>query len=749
MSDLILNEIMAVQMDGTTEDGKQKTDLPVYPGENPTKSELMTWCDAWSDHLTATGYSAALRGAMPYEHVKLKPRARIPVPADAETARKAAIESKNQEIDHDNSIKKEELESRELEIQSRLFGKLSKSMRSTAPIKLKNLQAEFAIKDSEGANVPGAFDAIKIFLSLQKESKTSDMNHYSTKMYEDAYDRLKKTKLPDNCSPNTFSHRLNTFMTKVNPFMERPLEGELLSRFILAQLPSALASDGRTLHREIIRRKVMNEPSTVLAEALVLIEESYDPVKKMATPVNSLAAGGILAESGITDGSTQSVLQKMVNSAVKGAIANPNGGGRGAAGKGSRDAGRGGRGGRGRGADGGAARSSRYRLPEGTFCKEGTCNFDHDTLKPDERCYRAPDFEGPVPLATWNNVEQRDRINADKKANSIKLNKPFKPLVAPAGAAAMAVLPPASSGAGEDILVDLFGFAPVKMLDTAKPLLGDSLECESADSDDFGGYEVSNDAGAADPLSPQPKMVTRDLELDAAEAEALLAMASHSPPTHITIEFDTPGRDTGRDTPVYEFGDADDGAGVGIPQDVGADGVVTRRSALSQEGRESPPSQAAPQQGAGEWKPHVQLGVDGESTGQRSTGQLSTGQLYQGGPVTWEFEGETRHVEAPPSDQDVYVPPGLSGRVSVEPGSEVARQSLPPAHPVGAGGRESPTQATVARGAPRAPDGPGATSHSRPHNRAPSTRYRIRLCRLWTTRRRQPWNSSVASFSQA
>ena len=37
------------------------------------------------------------------------------------------------------------------------------------------------------------------------------------------------------------------------------------------------------------------------------------------------------------------------------------------------------------------------RLPEGTLCSKGTCDFDHDRLKPSAPCFRDPDFAGPLP----------------------------------------------------------------------------------------------------------------------------------------------------------------------------------------------------------------------------------------------------------------------------------------------------------------------------------------------------------------
>jgi hypothetical protein len=62
---------------------------------------------------------------------------------------------------------------------------------------------------------------------------------------EDVYD--KKSKLPDNCSPDQFSSRINKFTVHINPYLEPALSGERLGKSILGQLPQCLASDVRGL----------------------------------------------------------------------------------------------------------------------------------------------------------------------------------------------------------------------------------------------------------------------------------------------------------------------------------------------------------------------------------------------------------------------------------------------------------------------------------------------------------------------
>ena len=63
-----------------------KTSFPDFPGENPPQAEMLKWLDAWHDDLVTSGFSAHLRGELPFELAKLKPRDLLPVPSDASAA---------------------------------------------------------------------------------------------------------------------------------------------------------------------------------------------------------------------------------------------------------------------------------------------------------------------------------------------------------------------------------------------------------------------------------------------------------------------------------------------------------------------------------------------------------------------------------------------------------------------------------------------------------------------------------------
>ena len=54
-----------------------KTSFPDFPGEDPPQADMLKWLDAWHNDLVTSGFSAHLRGELPFELAKLKPRERV------------------------------------------------------------------------------------------------------------------------------------------------------------------------------------------------------------------------------------------------------------------------------------------------------------------------------------------------------------------------------------------------------------------------------------------------------------------------------------------------------------------------------------------------------------------------------------------------------------------------------------------------------------------------------------------------
>ena len=187
--DSIFDLVAAATEDGKTESGAKA--LHKYPGEKPTKFEKKTWVDDWTDYLNGNGFSSYLRKEEPFELKKFAPRNLITVPDDtsggtdnALLSRIANIESKNADIAHTNSINKAEKEARVLEIQTRLYSKLSASMRDTAPLRLEQLKTKYPAKDESGTAIAGAYLGVEMFLELSDEVTSEAVRSKDQKKYE-------------------------------------------------------------------------------------------------------------------------------------------------------------------------------------------------------------------------------------------------------------------------------------------------------------------------------------------------------------------------------------------------------------------------------------------------------------------------------------------------------------------------------------------------------------------------------------
>lgn len=150
------------------------------------------------------------------------------------------------------------------------------------------------------------------------------------------------------------------------PWLERPLSGAALGKFIIRSLmPQQNAGEGRALIRELTASSTLDDTTVVIQRCVAIVRESEAPTTRMAGMADRAAAYGVAvtaaaaamlgqlptpAGAGIANPGKQKAKQKQKPNADKG---------------------------------GASDKRSRNRLPEGQLCKEGTCNYLHDN-KP---CY--------------------------------------------------------------------------------------------------------------------------------------------------------------------------------------------------------------------------------------------------------------------------------------------------------------------------------------------------------------------------
>ena len=491
-----------------------KASWPEFPEENPTKIAAKKWIEAWRDDITTIGYSPLLRGEDHYELTKYAVRPTLAVPADEPG--KSTIEAKNAEIVHTNNVNTEEKNHRLREMKNRLASRLRRSLRPRAGLRLDKLLKAHAAKDSSGNDIPDCFDGIAMFKDLET-LVDEDSSDYDVKRYEYAKRKMEEKKCPDNCPPQVYSTRVNTFIRDVNPYLDPPLEKAKLSKFILGMLPSQLDADARSLKRASLADKSIDTPDVFTQSCQALVEDAYNPSVKSLPDINlvalfapeaerlQIAAAATAAENGHSGKPiSKADVQKLIAAAVSGKAPPTT---------------------RGTGAERGAwgsrnglqanGKPKGNRLPEGQTCKAGTCTFDHDSKRPGEGCYRDPDFEGPLPLRTWNDPKQMMRITKDRGDNGTKFGKSVKKLIPPTGGSAEPATAPTNLA---DSLMDIY-----------------MIDCADEDDDDFGGYEYDHEESSSlvgNPVSSPiaPRVQESSLSVPAGDIGAGVVPPSYSPP---------------------------------------------------------------------------------------------------------------------------------------------------------------------------------------------------------------------------
>ena len=356
--------------------------LAAYPGEKPSKAELIKWLQASRDTFGTIGYGPFLRNEDPYEFAKLAPLPEESAAAGASAEVLAAIDSENRRIRRQNAINKIEYDARKKEIENRIASRLNASLRSTAPFKLKELQTKCGHVDSTGRISTESWNGVQMWKLLAAE-ETAGVTDFQADKYADQAELFRKSKLKDNASPDAFSKRINTYVVTINPYVDIPLEGARLSKFVISQLPECLAPDVRALKRELeATPSKLADVDYVTKECLALVEAAYKPSKSEATPavVQAVLEGGTGLFAAATEEEDAAALrQKKIETAIaklgqqqsvllaearKQHPGKPSGNP-----SGNDDKSKGGKGGG-------------NRLLEGQKCSKGTCTFNHDKLKP-------------------------------------------------------------------------------------------------------------------------------------------------------------------------------------------------------------------------------------------------------------------------------------------------------------------------------------------------------------------------------
>lgn len=383
--------------------------LPVFPGEDVTNKQLEDWFEVAIPTLSRAGFDAVLRGEvpshlLPYTYLQDMTGMLELNEQQAKDAGPAASARHNamvRKAKAENDLKQAQLAAGLMAAKNALAQHLILSLTPKTGLRLSQLKSTFAV--SGAANTydgKGMWDSL---VALRKNVGQIE----ETRDHDRVVELMRDTVLSDGCSAQLFSDKVNELVRDHVPWLERPLAGAALGRFIVRLMPLQNASEGRALIRELTAAGTMGDTATVIQRCMAIVRESEAPATRMAGMAERAAAYGtaLTAAAAAMLGQAQPPAGSGVPSANK-----PKGKpkSKSSADKNSQP-----------------DKKSRFRLPEGQLCKEGTCNYVHD----DKPCYRAPWYEGPLPKGHRNNERMMARILEAKEANAKRLGKPNKPLL--------------------------------------------------------------------------------------------------------------------------------------------------------------------------------------------------------------------------------------------------------------------------------------------------------------------------------
>ena len=444
------------------------------------------------------------------------------------------------------------------------------SMRPKAPLRLQELLTKHEVTAK-----PGTYHGTNMWKDLLAlKGGRSDFEDQLD--HDRALELLRDRQLPDGCSVQDFSDKVNMLRQHHMPYLQRPFkDDEAIAEFFIDLMPAKNDTDGRLLKKELLAAGTLTSVNAV-AECVKIVKKSE------SVGVRRAAAAAFNRQMGLTTGSAQpaqlqagfapalaagiqtAVLQAMgsAGASVGGSVTDSISGLNSSISSGAskRQAAKAtaaqAAGAVGSDADklalekqiaalqeqlqlkaaaaaqqstkasttGATTRPGLTKLPEGQTCPEGTCPWPHAGP-----CWRAPSYPGPLPEPQCFNERLVTKLNADKKANIGKpgVKGPLKLLQVKSKPANAAAAVPATDGDDSSSAgVDSFGIDFIfKPACPAIPVSDDAcLECAQDDTVTDDAEFAQVDGGGIesdDELALAQHMQSLDLEVYlGAQAEA-------------------------------------------------------------------------------------------------------------------------------------------------------------------------------------------------------------------------------------
>ena len=350
------------------------------------------------------------------------------------------------------------------------------------------------LKTHAVASEPGTYDGMAMWQELR--ALTSEPSSIAERREHDRImEAARDNMLPDGCSAQDYADKVKTIVRDYNPYSERPYEGAALGHYIIGLMPRANAHDKRIVTADLLKQDKMDDMEEVIARCTEVVRDSATTTAPIATttPLQQLQIA--LAQVGVDSTAIANFTASLKSSKnyKKGKNGTDN-----------KD-------------KTGDKQANKFRLPEGQTCPEGTCNLNHAVFSPGSRCFRSPHFKGPLDKSYRNNAKQVARIEADRKANAVRMQVPYVPLL-PSTPKAAASLAMADDSMEDSCYCDVFQL-PAAVLPVLPMLSGcrndrcmpcDISQWVESDTDSDGDVDDARDVPFAARSTPTPTMTPTD-----------------------------------------------------------------------------------------------------------------------------------------------------------------------------------------------------------------------------------------------
>ena len=447
--------------ENTTAAAQLFSGISVHPGEDASAKEDDDWWRQFNNVLSSSDAVHFIAGRTPPRLSALDPidmsgytAVTVPAVGNKLNEHLAALEH-NRKVaaaQAENVRRKAMLLDHASRSATSLASALDASLRPKAASLLLRMQKKHRDAAASAALGTDVYDGHAFVKTMRTERKgtSAPAKNRSYQWHEMQYRTMLLSKLPDGCSSQDYADKCNDLLTNHLPYFKTiRLEGEFLSETYLEFLPESLKGVAAGIEDDMREKGTFGDSDAVMARAKRNVGKMADASVEHARLACAVgcrplgprcAAGAFPPAAGAAaqprpaatpsdqgGGSGESEAIKRIEKALAAVIAKGGGG--------KDDSAR---------AKKKAERFARGRLPDGAFCKSGTCQYNHDEKHPGKPCYNDPRVEITISYEASQVKGYKSRLEERRSVQGKKLGVTPKPIkVAPQGTAPANPLVPA------------------------------------------------------------------------------------------------------------------------------------------------------------------------------------------------------------------------------------------------------------------------------------------------------------------